>query len=149
MHKNIVRCVKLCAELIQDQGFVNIKIIYVKSPITINIYEIVVGSVSCKFQYNHNEPYRHWSQHSDWHVLSIVDVALHILTAESTTTVSCQKSMQSCLFCFKPLPKPILIYWKQSLWRNWIWAIRHYFKLKSNWKGCPQNISHFSFAFMR
>ena len=61
-----------------------------------NIYEIVVGSVSCKFQYNHYEPYRHWSQHGDWHVLSIVDVALHILTAEATTTVFCQKSMQSC-----------------------------------------------------
>ena len=49
-----VRHVKLCGQLMQDEYFVTIEIIYMESPITINILIFFLGSLSRRFKHNHN-----------------------------------------------------------------------------------------------
>ena len=58
--RNVVRYAKLCGQLMQEGWFVALKIIHIESPNTINIYEIVFGSIIRRFKHNNNEPYRHW-----------------------------------------------------------------------------------------
>ena len=55
-----------------------------------------VGGICRRFK--SNEPYWHWRQDGCWHPLSIVTqaTALHISPSVATTTVSRQKSGQSC-----------------------------------------------------
>ena len=38
----------------QEDWFVAIEIIYMESPITVNVSEIIFGSLSRKFKHNHN-----------------------------------------------------------------------------------------------
>ena len=41
-----------------------------------HIREYFWGCISRRFKHNHDEPYRHWHQDSDWHALSIVTHAI-------------------------------------------------------------------------
>ena len=75
--RNVVRYGKLCGHLITEDWFFAIKMMYIKSPIIINIYEVVFGGISLKFKHNHNESYRHWRQYGDWDALSIVTLATY------------------------------------------------------------------------
>ena len=63
---------KMCGQFMQEGLFIAIKIIYLESSITRNIYDIVFGSISRRFKLNHNETYRRWRQHGGWYALSIV-----------------------------------------------------------------------------
>ena len=61
-----------------QEWFITIKVIYLESSITRNIYDIVFfGGISHRFEHNHKETYRHWRQDGGWHALSIVTHATH------------------------------------------------------------------------